>query len=45
MELIAKKHNIEWNDWLNALAKQPIDNSLPFEEIITNTIITAKTQG
>lgn len=44
MELIAKRHNIEWSEWLKALAKQPIDNSLKFEEIIDNTIITAKTQ-
>lgn len=44
MELIAKSHNIKWNEWLEALEKQPIDNSLPFEEIIDNTIITAKTK-
>jgi len=42
MKHTANKHGITWNQWLDAINKQPIDNSLKFEDIINNTIITAK---
>ena len=42
MELIANQYEITWQEWVEAVDKQPIDNSLKFKDIITNTIITAK---
>lgn len=38
MKDLTKYYKIKWEDWCNAIDKQPIDNELKFEEIIENTI-------
>jgi len=42
MEHLIKQHNITWDEWIIAVEKQPIDNTIKFKDLINNTIITAK---